>query len=294
MKKIIQALFLSNILFIIFSTTSCNNSYGNEKTFYGTQVYYTASITKKEVNVLGTFLKTSGFADGVRKTVQLDKSGSNYLFRMVIKSGYEHNQEYLNTVKVFASELSQGAFGGADVEIHLCNELLTTLVIIPMAGNERITETEGGAYKTKPSTNPADELIGELEKLIDDSFALYNKILSAYDNFVNPTDTIIDELEKFIDGISAFYGDLMTLEGKISNAMDNSVFTHEDYMKVATMVEKWEVEQLMLQSRFESKLEEYAGKITIDTITEEQARRLMRVMEKIENNNFLNKQRQRP
>ncbi|MGC3977392.1 MAG: zinc ribbon domain-containing protein [Paludibacteraceae bacterium] len=62
-----------------------NNAYGKSKTFNGTEVFYTSSITLDEVNRLGKYLIDHEFADGEEKTVQLNKTGNTYEFRMVVK-----------------------------------------------------------------------------------------------------------------------------------------------------------------------------------------------------------------
>ena len=123
-----------NIFGIVFFTlliVSCNN-YGKEKTFNGTQLFYTSNVTENEVNKLGQFLIDWGFADGEYKTVQLNKTGNTYEVRMVVKTGLENDQEYRNLFRLATNQISEGAFNGANVDIHLCNDKLKTLSVVPM------------------------------------------------------------------------------------------------------------------------------------------------------------------
>ena len=108
-------------------------SYGKEKIFNGTQVFYTSNVTESDVNKLGKYLIDSGFADGEQKTVQLNKTGNTYEFRMAVKKGIEQDQEYRNLGKQLAAEISKFCFGGANVDTHFCDEKLKTLIVLPMA-----------------------------------------------------------------------------------------------------------------------------------------------------------------
>lgn len=70
------------------------------------------------------------FFDGNEKTVQLNKNGSTYEFRMVIKKGIENDQEFINIFKQFAEELSVNVFEGSQTDIHLYDEYLKTLRVV--------------------------------------------------------------------------------------------------------------------------------------------------------------------
>jgi len=118
---------------IIFITsailTSCSN-YGKEKNFNGVQLFYTSTVTEAEANSVGDYLIKNKFADGVKKTVQLNKSGNIYEFRMVVKKGIEQDQEYIAAFKVLAAEISNDVFNGKQVDIHLCDEYLKTQRVV--------------------------------------------------------------------------------------------------------------------------------------------------------------------
>ena len=64
---------------VLFGFTGCTgSSFGTEKMFNGTQLFYTENITENQADILGAYLITAGFADGDEKTVQLNKSGNTF------------------------------------------------------------------------------------------------------------------------------------------------------------------------------------------------------------------------
>ena len=125
-------LFVLVVCACLLLAAGCNN-YGNQITFSGTQVYYTAAVTTDDVDRLGNFLISSGFADGNEKSVQLNKSGNVYEFRMVVKKGIETDAEYRELGKLFAAQISENVFEGANVETHYCDEKFNTLIVLPMS-----------------------------------------------------------------------------------------------------------------------------------------------------------------
>lgn len=136
MKKLIT--ILASILFFSLSLVSCDstNTIGDkEKNFNGVQLFYTSAITEAEADSLGNFLISSEFADGDEKTIQLNKTGNTYEFRMVVKKGIEQDQEYTELGKALASEISEGVFNGQQVDVHYCDENLNTLRVLPMSTN---------------------------------------------------------------------------------------------------------------------------------------------------------------
>jgi hypothetical protein len=110
--------------------TSCNN-YGKKLTFNGGELYYTSQVTEADAKKLGEYLVKEKFFDGTKKTVQLNKNKGTYEFRMVvIKDG----EKAPNTVETFTSvskELSENVFNGGKVVVHLCDDHLKTLRVIP-------------------------------------------------------------------------------------------------------------------------------------------------------------------
>ena len=122
MKKVIPILLL--MIFI-----SCAD-YGTLLEFNGGELYYKSPVSEREAYKLGEYLVESEFFDGEPKTVQLDKTGNTYNFRMVIKVGIEKDEEFIQLFKVFSNELSEYVFNGNAVDIHLCDESLNTLRVV--------------------------------------------------------------------------------------------------------------------------------------------------------------------
>lgn len=109
------------------------SSYGTKLEFNGSQVFYTKNVTEAEAKKLGDYLvKGEFFSDQNKGTVQLDKSGDTYQFRMVVKEGVAIDDKLVALFKTVATELSKNVFNGAKVEIHLCDSNLKTLKVVPM------------------------------------------------------------------------------------------------------------------------------------------------------------------
>ena len=108
----------------------CGPGYGTKLDFNGGELYYTASTTSAEATTLGKYLVDGGFFDGNPKTVQLNKTGSTYEFRFVVKKGLDTDQSFVDLAKAFCKELSTNVFNGSPVETHFCDENLKTLRIV--------------------------------------------------------------------------------------------------------------------------------------------------------------------
>ena len=122
MKNVIILLF--TLLFI-----GCGD-YGTLLEFNGGELYYTSSVSERDAYKLGEYLVESGFFDGQGKTIQLNKTGDTYEFRMVIKTGIEKDEEFIQLFKMMCIELSDYVFNGNTVDIHLCDEYLNTLRVV--------------------------------------------------------------------------------------------------------------------------------------------------------------------
>ncbi|MCL2804750.1 MAG: hypothetical protein FWD26_02310 [Treponema sp.] len=132
MKREVKLFFGALVVLLVsFLAINCGN-YGAQKTFNGTQVFYTSAVTLNEVEKLGNYLVEEGFADGEHKSVQLNKTGNTYEFRMVVKKGIETDLEYRELGKLIATELSTYVFNGARVDTHFCDEKFKTLIVLPM------------------------------------------------------------------------------------------------------------------------------------------------------------------
>lgn len=110
--------------------TGETSQYGTKLVFNDTEIYYTKNVTEAEARKLGNYMVSAGFSDGQRKSFQLDKSGSTYQFRMVVIPEMQNNEQYLNTVKAVAAEISRDVFNNAPVEVHICDDRFKTLRVI--------------------------------------------------------------------------------------------------------------------------------------------------------------------
>ncbi|HWD87625.1 MAG TPA: hypothetical protein VG367_05820 [Mucilaginibacter sp.] len=123
MKKYLLILALTSVFPLL---QGCQN-FGKEKDYNGVQLYHTTSVTDAEADKLGAYLLSQKFADGTAKTVQLNKSGNTYQFRMVLKDDARNNPATETTMRSFAAFLSSDVFNGAPVEIQGCDERLNTI-----------------------------------------------------------------------------------------------------------------------------------------------------------------------
>jgi hypothetical protein len=123
--------YLLALLTVLLFTIGCSN-YGKEKTFKGVQLFYTTQVKEAEADSLGAFLISSHFTDGDPKTIQLNKTGSTYEFRMVIKKGIDQDPEYVKMAKAYAAEISSHVFNNAQVDVHFCDEKLKTIRVMPI------------------------------------------------------------------------------------------------------------------------------------------------------------------
>lgn len=109
------------------------SSHGKKVTQQNVEVFYLSPVTKAEADKVLNYLIQAGWADGSRKSVQLKKNGNRYEFRMVIKTGYDSNQSFLDACKEMTRELSRDIFNGAEVDVNLCDQHLKTIKVVPYA-----------------------------------------------------------------------------------------------------------------------------------------------------------------
>lgn len=133
LASIFMLFYIGFCCFLVLSSaplSSFLSSYGTELTFNGGQLFYTSSVTEAEAKKLGQYLVENGFFDGNLKTVQINKSGNTYEFRMVVKKGIEQDESMVLAAKMLAIELSESVFNNAPVDIHFCDERLETIRVI--------------------------------------------------------------------------------------------------------------------------------------------------------------------
>ena len=144
---------------------------GNKLTFNGGDLYYASSVKETEAKKLGEYLTQGGFFDGSPKSVQIQKSGDIWEFRMVIKQGYEKNEEFAENMKEVAAELSKNVFGGALVDIHLCDPYFKTLRVVNFLRSDKgVAQSQygvklifnaGDLYYNQPVTRSEAEKLGQ-------------------------------------------------------------------------------------------------------------------------------------
>lgn len=98
-------------------------------TYNGSEMEY-KNVTSGEARQLMDYLIEENFFDGPKKSIQLDKSGSTYQFRMVVRAKSRNDQAYHEAGKLFAEELSASVFNDEPVEFHICDEHFETIHVI--------------------------------------------------------------------------------------------------------------------------------------------------------------------
>lgn len=126
-KNLIIGFLAIAILTIV--SAACSD-YGTKLDYNGGDLYYTKNVTEGDAKKLGDYLVKEKFFDGNPKTVQLDKNGSTYQFRMVVLKDKQNDPATLQLMKTLASELSADVFGNAPTEIHVCDDQLKTLQVV--------------------------------------------------------------------------------------------------------------------------------------------------------------------
>jgi len=115
------------MLLLVVSAAYGLNGFGTKLEFNGGELYYTTNVTRDEANKLGEYLVKDGFFDGKTKTVQIEKRGKVFQFRMVAKSGAAEDPHMIAIAKVMAAQLSKNVFDGSPVEFQFCDDRLKSI-----------------------------------------------------------------------------------------------------------------------------------------------------------------------
>lgn len=115
MKKLLSAIVI--VSFIAFSCGLMPKFV--EKN--GVKIQYSNGATKEETTKLLDYLDKGGFSDGSKKDLKLEKSGDGYILKMVIKDGFELDDENVEMMVEFGCELSKNVFDGKSVSLELCS-----------------------------------------------------------------------------------------------------------------------------------------------------------------------------
>jgi len=127
MKKIIS------ILAIITLLTACTNNYGKKLQLGRGELYYTEQVTEAEAKSLGQFLQDNAWVnDEVRVSYQIDKAGTNYVFKMVLANEkFAKDPEYIYNMEILAGFMSRDAFNSKPVDLWLCDDKFEPLYKVP-------------------------------------------------------------------------------------------------------------------------------------------------------------------
>jgi hypothetical protein len=89
----------------------------------GQELYYTDEVSKEDALRLGQKLREVGIFDRVsgRKTVVLSKRDEHFVVRFFLRQGAWNDGETIDWFDELRDLLSKEAFGGASVEIVLCD-----------------------------------------------------------------------------------------------------------------------------------------------------------------------------
>ena len=109
---------------------ACSN-YGTKLEFNGGELYYTKNVNEGEAKKLGEYLVKEQFFNGKKVTAQLDKAGATYQVRLVIVPEKQNDADTLAALKAFAGDVSTNVFNNAATEVHVCDDSLKTLKVLP-------------------------------------------------------------------------------------------------------------------------------------------------------------------
>jgi hypothetical protein len=98
--------------------------------FKGGAVHYNPNVTAEEARQLARYLESWAFPGGVG----LEKKGSTFLVKIIRTEEGSKDSDIPVECATLAVALSDEVFGGATVEIHLCDLRLRSQTVIPSSG----------------------------------------------------------------------------------------------------------------------------------------------------------------
>lgn len=119
------------MVILLFSLFIACNDYGEKLEFDGDEVYYISeNVEEAEAQKLGEFLQSTDYFTGKGFSVQLDKKDDVYLVRFVVQEQAYEGEDYINIFRAYGEQISNTALNGEPVEVHLCDDTLTTKKVI--------------------------------------------------------------------------------------------------------------------------------------------------------------------
>lgn len=118
-------------------------------------LFFTNTIQRVVAERLRTFLLAQGFTGANSITAQLNLADSTWQFRLMVLPQKAKDPDYIATCQAFGAQLSRQVFGGAPVEVHLCDLDFRTLHAITWETIQTAAAATSADAK-QPSTNNAD------------------------------------------------------------------------------------------------------------------------------------------
>lgn len=101
---------------------------GKRLAFRTSELYYTDTIRQDEAQQLGDYLDGQGvFPENHAVTVQLANPVGTYQVRFCVKAGMAWNQDVADFYRDLRDDIGANVFPGMNVEVHLCDENMTTM-----------------------------------------------------------------------------------------------------------------------------------------------------------------------
>jgi hypothetical protein len=119
------------IVTVLVIGSACS-SYGTKLEFNGHELFYSDNVTEADARNLGDYLVRAGLFSGDTVRAQLDKAGATYQVRLAMQPGQQNDLETRRAMRIFAGEISVGAFNRAATEIHACDDQLKACKVIPL------------------------------------------------------------------------------------------------------------------------------------------------------------------
>ena len=118
------------VLTLLLTVGLACTGHGTKLEFNNGELYYTDNVTEADAKKLGDYLVKNRFFSGRKITVQIDKAGATYQFRMVVVPEKQNDELTFMVLKAFVRGISKDVFDGAPTELHICDDGLKTLKVL--------------------------------------------------------------------------------------------------------------------------------------------------------------------
>jgi hypothetical protein len=122
---------ITAMIILLFSLFIACTDYGEKLEIDGDEIYYISeNVEKEEAQKLGEFLQSTEYFTGEGFSVQLDKKDDVYLVRFVVQEEAYEGDDYTDLFRAYGEQISNTVLNGEAVEVHLCDDTLTTKKVI--------------------------------------------------------------------------------------------------------------------------------------------------------------------